>query len=87
MSTILGLLSITTFGLSVFFTYKNGGQALMKYAAAAFVAAIFCVAGLVLGIMSLLEKDIFKLFPNLGIILNGLSVAFVIFLLVLAFAF
>ena len=53
--------------------------------AGAFLAAIFSVTGLVLGIMSKFEKDIFKLFPNLGIILNTLSVAFVIFLILLGF--
>jgi hypothetical protein len=87
MSTILGVISVAALGTAIAFTYRDGGQAQVKYAAAAFVAAIFSVAGLVLGIMSRFEKDIFKLFPNTGIILNGLSVAFVIFILVLGLAF
>ena len=85
LSAVLGCISVTTYILAVFFTYNNGGQALMQYAAAAFVAAIFSVAGLVLGIMSRFEKDIFKLFPNIGIILNSLAVIFVVFLIVLNF--
>ena len=83
MSAILGCISVTALVVSVAFTYRDGGQAQIRYAAAALVAAIFSVAGLVLGIMSRMEKDIFKLFPNLGIVLNTLSIAFVIFILVL----
>ena len=85
ISAVLGCISVTTFVLAVVFTYNNGGQALMQYAAASFVAAIFSVVGLVLGIMSRFEKDIFKFFPNIGIILNSLAVIFVAFLIVLNF--
>ena len=83
MSAILGIISVSALIAAVVFTYNDGGQAQMRYAAAALVAAIFSVVGLVLGIMSRMEKDIFKLFPNLGIVLNSLSIAFVIFILVL----
>ena len=79
MSAALGVISVATLVCGV------GGQARVQYAAGAFLAAIFSVIGLVLGIMSKFEKDIFNLFPNLGIILNSLSVAFVIFLILLGF--
>ncbi len=85
MSAVLGCISVTTYVIAVLFTYNNGGEALLQYAAAAFVAAIFSVVGLVLGIMSRFEKDIFKFFPNVGIILNSLTVIFVVFLIVLNF--
>lgn len=85
MSAALGCISVTTYVIAVLFTYNNGGEALLQYAAAAFVAAIFSVVGLVLGIMSRFEKDIFKFFPNVGIILNSLTVIFVVFLIVLNF--
>jgi hypothetical protein len=85
MSAALGAISVATLVCGVFFSYKNGGQALMQYAAGAFLAAIFSVTGLVLGIMSKFEKDIFKLFPNLGIIFNSVAVVFIILLLLLGF--
>lgn len=85
MSAVLGLISVAALVCAVFFSYKNGGQALIQYAAGAFLAAIFSVAGLVLGIMSKFEKDIFKIFPNLGITLNSIAVIFVVFLLLLGF--
>ena len=83
MSAILGCLSVGTFTAAVLFTFRDGGQAQVKYAAAAIVAAIFSVAGLVLGIVSSTEKNIFRLFPNLGIVLNAIGVIFTVLILVL----
>jgi hypothetical protein len=83
MSTILGVISVTALVLAVLFTFREGGEASLKYAAAAFVAAIFSVVGLFLGIKSRFERDIFKLFPNLGIALNLLSIIFIVFILIL----
>ena len=83
MSAILGCISVVTLGCAVFFTYRDGGQAQVKYAAAAMLAAVFSVVGIVLGIQSRFERDIFKLFPNLGIFLNSLSIIFVIVILVM----
>ena len=85
MSAVLGLISVAALSASVFFTFRDGGLASMRYAAAAFVAAIFSVVGLILGIASRFERDIFKFFPVTGIILNSLAVIFVITLLVLGF--
>ena len=83
MSAILGCISVGTLIVAVLFTYRDGGQAQLRYAAAAFVAAIFSVVGLVLGIKSRFERDIFKVFPNIGIILNFLALAFIVFILIL----
>ncbi|MBP3196526.1 MAG: hypothetical protein J6N21_05925 [Butyrivibrio sp.] len=83
MSAILGCISVTAMTLAVVFTYNDGGQAKLQYAAAVLLAAIFSVVGLVLGIMSRFEKDIFKIFPNIGIILNSMAVIFTVFLLIL----
>ncbi len=85
MSTILGCVSVGALVASVWFTYKNDGQAQMNYAAAALVAAVFSVMGFILGIMSRFERDIFKLFPNIGIALNSISIIFIIVILVLGF--
>ena len=83
MSAILGCVSVGALACAVYYTYRDGGQAQMNYAAAALLAAIFSVVGFVLGIMSRFERDIFKIFPNLGIILNLMAIVFVIFVLVL----
>jgi len=85
MSAVLGATSVGALIAAVWFTYRDGGQAQVKYAAAALVAAVFSVVGLILGIMSRFERDIFKLFPNTGIALNLISIIFVICILVLGF--
>ncbi len=70
MSFILGVISVASFAAAAYFTFKNGGQAQANYAFAVILAGIYSIAGLVLGIISRFEKDIYKLFPNLGIALN-----------------
>ena len=56
-------------------TFRNQGQALVKYGVAALFALLFALAGIVLGIMSKMEEDRFYLFSYLGIILNLLAIA------------
>ncbi len=85
MSTALGALSIFSIIYSIYLSFLNGGQAEAKYAAAVIFCLIYSVAGLVLGIMSRMERDIFLLFPNLGIILNILALLGIGTLLILAF--
>ena len=46
----------------------------MQYGAVVILAVVYAIAGMVLGIRSLTEKDIFKVFPVLGILLNFLTV-------------
>ena len=46
----------------------------MQYGAAVLLAAIYAVIGLVIGIRSLMQKDIFRFFPIVGIILNSLAI-------------
>ena len=85
MSIVLGAISVCTIACAIFFSYKNAGQAKPSYGAAVFLCVIYSLAGLVLGIMSRLERDIFKLFPNAGIILNSLSLIGMGILFYLAF--
>lgn len=74
MSTILGLVAGISICLAIHRTYLNEGTALMQYGAVVLLAIIYAVAGLVLGIRSLMEKDIFRFFPVIGIFLNVLTV-------------
>ena len=74
MSAILGLIATVSIGLAVHFTYRNKGAAPMQYGAVVILAVVYAIVGMVLGIRSLTEKDIFKIFPVLGILLNFLTV-------------
>ncbi|WP_408070523.1 DUF6142 family protein [Butyrivibrio sp. JL13D10] len=77
LSTALGAISVFTISYAVFLSYRNGGQAEPRYAVAVMFCLVYSIAGLVLGILSRMEKDIFRLFPTLGIILNVLSIIWV----------
>ncbi|MCR5102223.1 MAG: DUF6142 family protein [Butyrivibrio sp.] len=74
MSSILGVISVFAIILAAVLTFYNGGIAKPNYAMAVILAGIYSVAGLVLGIISRLEKDIYKFFPNLGIFLNVVAI-------------
>lgn len=75
MSVILGILSIVTFITAVYLSYSNGGESSARYGAAGLLACVFLAVGMVLGVWAAMEKDRFKLFPVLGIILNMIAVS------------
>ena len=75
MSAVLGIIALVSLFLAVYETFRNQGQALVKYGVAALFALLFALAGIVLGIMSKMEEDRFYLFSYLGIILNLLAIA------------
>ena len=75
MSAVLGIIALVSLFLAVYETFRNQGQALVKYGVAALFALLFALAGIVLGIMSKMEEDRFYLFSYLGIILNLMAIA------------
>ena len=74
MSAILGAISVASVCLAVYLTYQNKGNAPVQYGSVILLSLIFAVAGMVLGILAMLEKDIFRVFPVMGIVLNGLTI-------------
>jgi hypothetical protein len=74
LSTILGIIAVASICIAIDLTYKNDGQALIQYGAAVLLAVIYSIIGLILGIRSLKEPDIFRLFPILGIIFNTIAI-------------
>ena len=74
MASILGAIAMSSVGLAIYLTYLNKGVAAMQYGTVILLSLIFSIIGLVLGIRSCMEKDIYRLFPVLGIILNSVTV-------------
>ena len=74
MSAILGIISVVSICLAVYFTYQNKGVALAQYGSVVFLSIIFSVTGMVLGILAYLEKDIYKFFPVFGIASNTIAI-------------
>ncbi len=81
MSTILGMISTVSLGIVVYLTYKRGGEATVGYGVTGLFATIFSLVGLVLGIVTIREKEYYRLFPWLGTILNGIALGSISFML------
>lgn len=81
ISAILGIISVISVYMSVYLTYMNKGVASMQYGNAVFLAFLYSITGLVLGIMSIREQNIYKLFPVMGLILNFISITICGFIL------
>ncbi len=75
MSTVLGTISIGTLIFVIYFSYLQKGIVPERYAATIFLTMLFSFTGIVMGILGITEKDRFKLFPGIGIVLNVISLA------------
>ena len=78
MSTILGGISLVSLGIVTYLSYSQGGVMHGGYGVTGVLATIYSLIGLILG-----EKDIYRIFPVLGTILNVVALGGVSFLLYL----
>ena len=81
MSTALGLIALVSVAAAVYATYRNQGQAMIRYGMAVLFALLFSLVGIVLGVMAKWEQDRFHVFSWLGIVLNLLVIAGISFIL------
>lgn len=81
ISTLLGSIDLSSLGLAVWLCFQNRGTGTARLGTATLFALLFSIAGLILGILSRLEKDKFYIFPTIGITLNFLVIALTIFIL------
>lgn len=77
MSTILGIISLSSLVLAIYQTYRAGGQAGLNMGVVGGVSLLFAIIGIVLGIMGKLEEERFLLFAYLGILLNVIVLFFI----------
>lgn len=77
MAVILGVISLVSLGIVVFLSGLSGGSAKVSYGFTGLLAAFFSLAGLLLGVVTVQNKDYYKLFPVLGILFNFLTLAVV----------
>jgi len=70
MSTVLGVISLVSYVLVIYLSFLRGGEAAEAYGATGFLITLFALGGLLLGIWSRTEKDVFFFFTYLGIVLN-----------------
>ncbi len=75
MAVILGIISLVSLGIVIFGAYQTGGVAKTGYGFTALFALFYSLAGLVMGIVTVLNKNYYKPVPVAGILLNGASLA------------
>ena len=71
MSDCLGAIAATFTCVTVYLTFRNGGQATPRYATAFFLCIVMARVGLIIAILSRKERDIYYFFSYLGMALNG----------------
>ena len=83
MSTILGVISLVSLGIVTYLSYSQGGVMHGGYGVTGVLATVYSLIGLILGVLTLRDKDIYRFFPVLGTILNVISLGGISFLLYL----
>lgn len=75
MSVILGVISLGSMAACIYLSYLEGGVMHGGYGVAGVLAMLYSIAGLILGILPLQDKNNYRFFPIVGIVLNVLSLA------------
>lgn len=78
MSTVLGIICTCSLALTLYLSYLAKGTTIPRYGTTALLAFIMAIVGLALGLSSRNEPDRFKLFPRLGILLNGITLGVIL---------
>lgn len=81
MSTVLGVISIAAIVIVIVLTFQADGVAKRQYGTSVLLALIFSMVGVVLGVLSKMEKEMFYFFSYLGIVLNLLAIGAISFIL------
>lgn len=77
MSTVFGVLCTVSLVVVIVLSYSRNGDIPAGYGFTGVFATLLSLIGLILGALAVREKDRFKLFGWLGILLNGISLAMV----------
>jgi len=70
MSLVFGILSLVSYVLVVYLSYKSAGDVPNGYGVTGFLITIFGIIGTTLAALDLRQKDCYKFFPGIGLILN-----------------
>ena len=73
-SVLISIISFTALAVAVVLTVRSGESPLASYAAGILLALVYSVVGLVMGILSRMEREGYLLFPRLGIVLNAAAI-------------
>ncbi len=77
MGMILGIISLASMIAVIFLSYSKGGEVPASYGFTGVLATVFSLIGLVLGVTTLREKDVFLFFPLMGTISNAVALVMI----------
>lgn len=80
ISTVLGIVSLTGMIIRCVLSFKAQGNVNTGIAITCFVAFIFAVLGLIAGIRARLLKDMYYFLAYSGIVLNAISLTFIMYI-------
>ena len=80
MSTVLGMISMVAFFVANAGAFNEKGEVAPRYGGVGVLSLIFALAGLVLGIMSFREPDVFRLFVWMGAVISTVALFLWIFI-------
>ncbi len=81
MATILGGISILSEVYGVIGSYKLGGIVPSRFGMAIALACLYSLIGILLSLFTLRDRDAYKIFSILGVLLNGVVLLAAAFLL------
>ena len=73
MSSVLGVISLSSLGLALYQTFQAKGQAGFNMGVVGFLSALYALIGITLGYLGKMEQDRFSLFAYIGLFLNLIS--------------
>ena len=74
LALIFGGISLVSFFLANVITIRNTEQMAERMGGAGFFATVFGIVGMVLGLISLKEEDVFPILPRIGFAVSLISV-------------
>lgn len=75
MATILGCISLLSLAAVIYLSYSTQGAGYGSTGMTGILITVFSLTGLVLGILTVMEKERYLFFPVMGILLNTASLA------------
>lgn len=70
MGTILGTISLVSLCLVIYLSYANGGTNPGSAGMTGLLITLFSLTGIILGVITIMERERYILFPVLAIVLN-----------------
>lgn len=73
MAFMFGMMSFISFFLAVMFSIRDVDKMAARMGGVGLIAMIFALVGVVLGVMSLRETDVFRIMPRTGFAVSLIS--------------